>query len=161
MANNNASYDLVGKPAVIWYQVTASSDSADSGQPLVYGVPDHPPHSTAATFYTNDTTNFTGAAGTNSDRYVLGWNWWELLDHAGEGPGEGLVSDKDNAYDGAESVIASVTCSPPLDGVTQIDGLTFGPYTCGGEAGNWGNFIGTIRAINTGIYQTLLGAPQP
>jgi len=57
---------------------------------------------------------------------------------------QGLVSINDNAYDGHEAVTAKVPCSPPLQA-----------YSCGGEAGNYGDVISKVKQANMLWYKFL------
>lgn len=73
--------------------------------------------------------------GTNPHVGFLLWSWMDMWS---EGTNWGLVSHLDNAYDGHEDVSATVPCSPPLE-----------RYRCGGEPGNYGDYIGAVRRANS------------
>lgn len=66
-----------------------------------------------------------------------GWAWEQYPDSDSEHTNWGLVTALDNAYDGHESVTGSVTCSAP-----EV------AYTCGGEAGNYGDVITSVKSAN-------------
>jgi hypothetical protein len=141
MAENNQSYDLIGKPAFIWYSVTAQADSDMSGI-TGFALPDLPTQvQRGAQYQTVDIPAFLNAQGSNGDHYVIGLDWWELVDNPGEGVNWGLVSRLDNAYDGKEAIIA-----PGLD--------PWG-FTTGGEAANYGDFLSSVTAANANLIQTL------
>jgi hypothetical protein len=76
---------------------------------------------------------------------VVGLEFWQYPEGYGsEGLANwGVVSLLDNAYDGHEAVTASVICSPPLD--------VLGAGKCGGEAANYGNFLGPVTAVHAAI----------
>jgi Putative Ig domain len=143
MAQNNQSYDLVGKPAFIWYSVTAQADSDMSAIPPGYAQPNLPTQAQRGAQYQNvDIPNFLNAQGSNGDYYVIGFDWWELVDNPGEGINWGLTTRLDNAYDGKEDVIAP--------GVDQWG------FTAGGETANYGDFLSSVQAANANAMQTLL-----
>jgi hypothetical protein len=80
------------------------------------------------------------AARSNGVNPNVGNVWWSYPD--GDCTGStctnwGLVTLKDNAYDGHEAAMGSVTCSSPTNA-----------YTCGGESGNYGNLISSITIAN-------------
>lgn len=144
MVENNQSYDLIGKPAYIWYSVTAQADSAVAGRPATYGVPNFATQAVRGKHYANvDIPNFLKAQGTNGDYYVVGFDWWELVDNPGEGTNWGLTTQRDNAYDGKEDVIAS--------------GKDAWGFSTGTEKANYGDFISFVREANFSLYQELSG----
>jgi hypothetical protein len=69
--------------------------------------------------------------------HFVAWRWWALVDTPGEGYNWGLIDRLDNAYDGHETTTGTVACSPPVQA-----------YTCGGDNGDWGNFLGPVTAAN-------------
>jgi len=88
--------------------------------------------------YYNDVTNLTNLAYTSIGSHpFVGESWWQYTDNRGEQRNWGLVTLIDNAYDGHEDVSARVSCSAP----TQS-------FTCGGEAGSYGDVITQVRAAN-------------
>ena len=88
--------------------------------------------------YYNDVTNLQALAYTSIGSHpFVGASWWQYTDNRSEQRNWGLISLLDNAYDGHEAVSARVSCSAP----TQS-------YTCGGEAGNYGDVISQVRAAN-------------
>jgi hypothetical protein len=142
MAENNQSYDLTGIPAYIWYSVTAQADSAMAAKPTIYAQPNFPTQAGRGDHYANvDVPNFFKARGANGDHYVTGFDWWELVDNPGEGINWGLITLRDNAYDGKEAVIAPGT---------DPEG-----FSVGGENANYGDFISFVRTANFGVDETL------
>jgi hypothetical protein len=71
--------------------------------------------------------------------HFVAWKWWALVDTPGEGYNWGLIDKLDNAYDGHEAATGTVACSPPVEA-----------YTCGGDSGEWGNFLGPVTMANRG-----------
>jgi hypothetical protein len=146
MGDNNASYNLIGKPAYIWYSVNGQADSSMSAYPAAYGAPDFGTQSARASHYaTVDLPAFLNAQGANGDYYVLGIDWWELIDNPGEHMNWGLMTGNDNAYDGREAIIA-----PGAD--------SWG-YPTGGEAANYGDFLDTVLSENLTVLRTIAGLP--
>ncbi len=68
----------------------------------------------------------------------LGNLWWQYSDNQGESTNWGLVTLKDNVYDGHETVTGTVACSPPLQA-----------YSCGGEVRNYGDVISSVKVANS------------
>jgi hypothetical protein len=74
---------------------------------------------------------------------VVGLDWWEYMDKWGERADWGLVSPRDNAYDGKEAVVARA--KDPWG------------YSTGGEESDYGDFISTVRDTNMAVDQQLRG----
>jgi len=72
---------------------------------------------------------------------VVGMDWWEYMDKWGEKSNFGLVSMRDNSYDGKEAVKAKGTDS-------------WG-FPTGGEDRDYGDFITAVRQTNLNILQQL------
>ena len=102
MANNNLSYDLIGKPSFIWYLTTANDDSQWAGDASSQDFPTQ----TARGNYYRDVclpNLVKNAQGSNGDFYMLGLEWWALYDDRGEGgQNYGLMTQNDNPYDGVQ-----------------------------------------------------------
>ncbi len=81
------------------------------------------------------------ATGTH---HFVGYKWWELYDNRGEQANWGLLTRRDNPYDGAADVSAP--------------GADAWGYATGGEHVNYGNFLGAVTTANQGVYNSLLGA---
>ena len=75
--------------------------------------------------------------------HIVGYKWWELYDNRGEQANWGLLTRRDNAYDGTSSVISTA--------------LDLWGFLTGGEKANYGDFIGPVTTANQNIYKTLLG----
>jgi hypothetical protein len=80
----------------------------------------------------NILTNITTSTGNHP---YIGMGWYQMYD---SWQGDfGMITPTDNAYDGHEAVTAAVPCSAPLS-----------QYTCGGEAGNYGDVITSVKSGN-------------
>jgi len=96
-----------------------------------------------ASYYQADMANLLTkrAASTGTIPWV-GNLWWEWRDNMSELVNWGLVSMRDNAYDGAEARVAAGT--DPWG------------YATGGEEDDYGDFLGPVTAAHAGIEATLL-----
>jgi hypothetical protein len=133
------------KPLLIGTFQTANADSAlyrDHGSVFLY---DFPSQSARGAHYEQLARSFSSAAySENGSRPFVGILWWQYLDNHGEKNNWGLVSLLDNAYDGHEAVLGSVSCSPPLQ-----------RYHCGGEERDYGDVIDPVKAANQQILDSL------
>ncbi|MGH9395372.1 MAG: hypothetical protein ACRD18_00790, partial [Terriglobia bacterium] len=135
MRDNNRSYDLIGKPAFIWYSVTANPDSTLSGLAPAYGLYNFPTQGARGQHYsTVDIPQFLSAQGSNGDHYILGIDWWDVYDDHTQNTNWGLITNGDNAYDGKASTIA-------------IGADSWG-FKTGGEAADYGDFLDSVRQAN-------------
>jgi len=127
------AYDLTGKPTIIWYGITANQNSYWHGYPS-YGS-DYPTQETRGLHYNSDLSVLYNAKATNSDHPILGIDFWSLTD---SGPGEytnwGLMSNRDNSYDGKAAVVAP--------GTDQWG------FPTGGEDRNYGDFLDEVTQTN-------------
>ena len=73
---------------------------------------------------------------------IVGVDWWEYMDKLGEKSNWGLVTAKDNAYDGKEDVAAPSTDS-------------WG-YATGYEMADFGDFLTGAKDANLAIDKHLL-----
>ena len=72
---------------------------------------------------------------------MAGLKFWALNDSWGEKLNWGLVSLKDNAYDGKEAIVAA--------------GVDPWGYSTGGEDSNYGDFLSFVTAANNSVYDTI------
>ena len=143
IATNNTAYDQSGLPQLTWYTVTANQDSYWHGHQGDWNNADFPTQEIRGQHYASDQQIFYNAAGSNGDRYILGIDWWSLTDSgSAETSNFGLMSNKDNAYDGRCAVMA-----PSTD--------QFG-FPCGGETADYGDFLDTVIQTNSTIQQQLI-----
>ncbi len=138
---------LGDKPIGTWLGFPANPDSA------LYATPNPPTFLATSTqaargqeyaqmmsFFLNATVSSTVSGAAGSKPFVA-MRWWAFMDSSGEKTNWGLVSLTDNAYNGLEAIIA-----PGTD--------PWG-YATGGEAGNYGNFLGPAISANLGLLTTL------
>jgi hypothetical protein len=130
LASNQAVYDDTGVPITIWYGITAQADSDMYSYPS-YGDPfgDYSTQGDRAQQYSDDMGRILGAqGGSPNDYYVLGINYWALYDNNLEHANYGLLSLRDNAYDG----FCAVSTTSIFD--------QYG-FPCGGEAYSYGDYL--------------------
>jgi hypothetical protein len=143
MTENNQSYDLVGKPAFVWYTVSANADSPWTGAKPWWGAPDFRTQQERGDHYAADVAKFLSARGANGDYYMVGIDWWELIDTTkrNEAANMGLITRKDNAYDGREAVTAKAVDPWGLP--------------VGGEARDYGDFLSAVVKANKSVCGVL------
>jgi hypothetical protein len=136
------------KPYTLWESVTANADSDWYG----YAAGTTNPSNVAtqalrATQYNSDIQNlWNHCNSTTGNCQWVGEDWWAFLSiNFWEHTNFGLVSWRDNAYDGHEDVTGSVSCSPPL-----------ATFTCGGEQNDYGNFLGPATVTNNWVDTQLV-----
>lgn len=135
MTGDDQSYDVVKKPAFIWYSVVANPDSSVAGRNPPYGLFDFPTQRARAAQYGNiDMPNFLSAEGSDGVHYVLGADWWQVYDDLVQNANFGLITDRDNAYDGKAAVVAS--------------GVDSWGIPTGGEKADYGDFLDTVTHAN-------------
>ncbi len=122
------------KPFMTFGVLSAQSDSSyscisDSGPA------DSATQSLRGNAYYNHVNYLLSTLSYNADIQFVGADWWSWQDF--QGLDQGLVSLRDNAYDGNEAVIASVPCDS--DYTSLVD--------CGGENVNYGNAISETNGI--------------
>ena len=138
-----ATYDLIGKPIYLWYAISANADSALYGYVSTQGVPDYRTQANREIHYGLDLETFVAAQATNGDNYMLGIDWWEFTDgNFNEKTNWGLVTDRDNAYDGREDVNYQVRDS--------------GGYLAVPEDRSYGDFITPVTATNDSVLKQLI-----
>jgi hypothetical protein len=138
-------------PFTIWESVTANADSD------LYAIPPGTPLGTwnkstqgarGTQFQTDMNNLWNNCNSTTGSCQWVGYDWWAYLSSSFFEFGNfGLVSWRDNAFDGTEDVVPTVTCSAPINA-----------YACGGETANYGNFLGAVTTANKQIDATL---PNP
>ena len=126
---------------MIWYGISSNQDSGMHGLQPIYGAPDFPTQQQRGAAYSRDVTDFYNARGKNGDYYVMGIDFWELLDNRREKTNWGLVSRKDNAYDGKEAVRAA--------------GKDPWGYATGGEEQDYGDFLSSVKNTNFATQEWL------
>ena len=126
---------------MIWYGVTSNRDSGMHTFQPVYAAPDFPTQQERGAAYSREVMDFYNARGKNGDYYITGIDFWELIDNRSEKTNWGLVSRKDNAYDGREAVRAA--------------GKDSAGYSTGGEEQDYGDFLSRVRDTNFAVQEQL------
>ena len=73
---------------------------------------------------------------------MLGFEWWALADNFAEKANYGLVTNRDNAYDGKECVVRA--------------GTDAAGRPIGGETKNYGDALSAIKNANQDILRVLV-----
>lgn len=141
LAAPKQTYDITGKPMVYWIGFTANKDSGMWAQPDPFGVDRTASQTERGKKYESYINHLFNVTGANGDYPSLGIDFWGWEDQGNENANWGLVSQKDNAYDGKEAIMA-----PGKD--------SWG-FPTGGEARDFGNFLSAVRATNVSVYQSL------
>ena len=149
---SQAQLEFIGKcfgdkPYQNWYSVTANYDSdvapylrAQGLQAPVAG--DYPTQAARGTQFQNDMTDYWNmCSSTTGSCPWVGYDWWAYLSYGfPQYTDFGLVSWRDNAYDGHDAAAATTSCSSPASA-----------YSCGGEVNNYGNFLAPVTATNAAL----------
>jgi hypothetical protein len=142
MAENNQTYDLTGKPAYLWYGIASNRDSDLRGLTVPYGTTDFPTQEARGLHYRDVAMPAVlGARGANGDAYAVGLDYWALWSKPSEGYGSGLVTAKDNAFDGREARRAA--------------GKDAGGFPVGGESQDYGDFLTAVKEAHAAIDKAL------
>ena len=141
LSGNRQTYEITGKPMFVWYAVNASRDSGMHGERAGYGSHDFTSQSERGAAYARDLLEFYEARAGNGDHFIAGIDFWELIDNSSEKTNFGLLTRKDNAYDGREAV--------------QDQGKDAWGFSTGGEDQNYGDFLSTVRNTNFEIQERL------
>ena len=129
-------YAIAQRPLLPIMYFVATGDNELTNPTGFWGAPyDQANQSGRASGYQTHMTAMT-TLQQNGDFFIIGNGWWEYTNHVtgGENTNFGLVSLKENAYDGVEAIIAAGT--DPWG------------YATGGEAANRGDFISGVRQGN-------------
>ena len=127
------AYDLTGKPTIVWYGITANQDSYFHGYQSAGA--DYPTQQTRGLHYNSDLSVLYNAKATNGDHPILGLDFWSLTDSgSGEHTNFGLMSNRDNSYDGKAAIVAP--------------GTDKWGFATGGEDLNYGDFLDEVTQTN-------------
>ena len=122
------------KPLINWEGFMAHPDSSMSAQPPA--LTSYPQYTTqalrGAAFKTMVAANVAAKSAVTGTYPIVGYKWWQYYDDRGEEANWGLLTRRDNAYDGVQATKAN------------------------GEAGNYGNFTGPVTEANQGVYPSLV-----
>jgi hypothetical protein len=132
-------------PFVIWQGSHANPDSALNAFPNTPGYPDaYLTQAARGQGYADRVAFLLNAASLTGSRQVIGLAHWEWHDNSSENLNWGLVSFRENAYDGVEAVVAA--------GTDQYG------YPTGGEDFNYGNYLSPVIAANATVFAAIQGA---
>ena len=136
-------YEGARKPLFLWTNFSGQADSPLSSTPPMDTRTDSSSQGARGTAYQTFMQQMMDLTGSDGMHFVIGIDWWAWTDKVvgGEGTNFGLVSNKDNAYDGREDVMAGGTD-------------TWG-YLTGGESRNYGSFLGAVQQANQSVMSQL------
>jgi len=141
VAMATAAYQKTGKPVLLWYGLSANQDSYWHPQAASNDA-DYRTQEKRGQVYADDQQNIFNAQATDGSFPIMGVDFWGLTDdNAGEHTNWGLISNRDNAYDGKCAVRA-----PSKD--------QWGA-PCGGETADYGDFLSAVTAANAAIVQQM------
>jgi len=124
-------------PILNFQNTTANPDSAMAGNNPSGSLSFNSQANRGFGWY-NMTSALLNTLSYNNSYQGVGQVWWASHDFTNfEKTNWGLKSPSDNAYDAKEAVTPIVACSSPLQA-----------YTCGGQAGNYGDAVTPIKAAN-------------
>jgi hypothetical protein len=146
-------YDQTGTPMVLWDTHIANADSSMSTSSCTaWGALCSATQAQRGAAYAAEVASVANVQGTNGDYPIIGIRWWQWNDNPAENMNFGLVSLKDNAYDGIENVSSATPCD------------TTTGYTCGGEPAVYGNFLGPVTTANNTLlkaFESAYWSPAP
>ena len=135
------AYDLTGKPTITWYGLSANQDSYFHGY-TSWGA-DYPTQEIRGMHYNSDLNVLYNAKATNGDHPILGIDFWSLTDSGnGESTNWGLISNRDNAYDGKAAIAAP--------------GTDKWGFATGGEDRNYGDFLDEVTKTNVNTVKQFI-----
>jgi hypothetical protein len=136
-------YSLVRKPMLIWTTYMSQVDSPLGNNKKGWAGLDFPTQEERGAAYEKFIQNILDFQADDGTYPIIGIDWWAWTDKTvgGEGNNFGLVTNRDNAYDGKEAVIAA--------------GQDPWGHPTGGEKGNYGDFLSRVTRTNASIGQTL------
>jgi len=142
VAMATAAHQKTGKPVLLWYGLSANQDSYWHPQAAVQDA-DYRTQEKRGKVYAEDQQNIFSAQATDGSFPIIGVDFWGLTDdNAGEHTNWGLISNRDNAYDGKCAVRA-----PSKDQWVM---------PCGGETADYGDFLSAVTAANAAIVQQMI-----
>ena len=135
------------KPWTIWEGFFAQPDSYMSSYPAPdSSSPQTSTQNARGQLFQSMMTGLLAAKDTaTSTFHIVGYKWWELYDNRSEQANWGLLTRRDNAYDGVEAVPAA-----------HVD--AWGLPT-GGEMRSYGDFLSSVTQANNSVYPQLQNLP--
>jgi len=141
--HNHGAIDYIAKyfgdkPIIEGQYRSSQSDSPWASYPVNAPTHDFPSQQARGQDYYNTVAALQNetVSATGSHPFI-GVSWWQYTDNRSEKRNWGLVTLRDNAYDGHEDVTATVSCSP-----------SFEQYKCGGEKSDYGDVISWLKKAN-------------
>ena len=132
-------YDLTGKPVIAAsYFFEANQDSSVSvfpSQQCHWGLSASKTQAERGQNYATFLGEVVGLKAADGTYPMLGFHWWSLYDSWDQKQNFGLTTFRDNAYDGAEALIAP--------------GIDAWGFPTGGEVQNYGDFLSFARNANS------------
>jgi hypothetical protein len=122
-------------PWINWLGVDANPDSAESAYPSSVGSPYTTQAERGAAYEAMMTAQLNARDTVTGTYHVVGFYWWAAFDMDGEQLNWGLITPRDNPYDGTSATIAG-------------DGKDQWGYPTGGEKRNYGNFLRGVKTAN-------------
>jgi len=142
----NFTVQNFGKPGIMATFYLANEDSPYSSNVVPYSFRTQPLR--GAAFSSQIVSEIASTSSYGPSPWVGYW-WWQYSDNTSERNNWGLVTTKDNAYDGYEASTSIHACSAPLT-----------RYTCGGETANYGDVISSVKKANAEIDNAVTGVPK-
>ncbi|HXN25030.1 MAG TPA: hypothetical protein VOA41_20035 [Candidatus Dormibacteraeota bacterium] len=136
----DATYSITGKPMFVWMGTTANKDSAFHAYERNETLTTESQKERAALYRREVEWLF--AYQTHAGVHpMIGLEWWEYMDKWAEKAAWGLVSPRDNAYDGKEAIKAR--------------GKDAWNFPTGGEDRDYGDFLSVVAQTNLAIDKTI------
>lgn len=135
------------KPWMNWVGIPAQPDSYMSPFPIpATAEPDATTQAMRAERFRTMTTKLMDAKDSaTGTHHNVGYKWWQYYDSRGQQANWGLVTPRDNAYDGRAAIRG-----------TGTDDLG---YPRGGEQADYGDFLSGVTSANQNIYPYLIPLP--
>jgi hypothetical protein len=134
------TYEETRRPLVGFVFYTANKDSPFSSRPRAT-VFDFPSQEKRAEAYRKELDFLYSLQASEGTHPIAGIEFWDHIDKWGDQVNSGLVSSRDNAYDGKEAVV--------------VGGTDSRGYATGAEERNYGDFITGEREANFGLLDRL------
>ncbi len=143
------AWNLARKPLVVWTTLTSQENSQMHGKPWTgacTGNYDFCTQQQRGEGYAALVRNYWSLQAAAGVHPVVGLDWWSWADQVtnGENMNFGLVSARDQAYDGREAAAAASTSTTG--------------YAAKDESGNAGDFLGEVSRANHAILRRLVAA---
>lgn len=141
------------KPWLQWDGFASNPDSYMSPWPTEAGAAQSATQEARGAVYAARVASYLASKDAANIFHTVGFQWWEMYDNRAEQLNWGLLTRRDNAYDGVEVVTGTVACAAPL-----------AAYSCGGElalyGAPYGDFITSVKAANA-LWLALDAEPVP